>query len=190
MILTLRGCSGSGKSYVAHQLLERYPNTPIYLGGWNQDPNRPKLVGYDLPGGMLMLGRYTAPGGGLDGFLLTKTREKFYALVRDAFLAAPFVFGEALTISSSRIWWQELSREFPGQVIFAFLDTPVDLAIQRVLQRNGGRPIKEPQLKQHYRFVNRLGHRLEADGERVYWIDHTRPVEQVIQIFKDEGWQP
>jgi len=190
MILTLRGCGGSGKSYVGHQLLERYPNTPIWVSGWNKPPHK-KLIGYDLPGGMLLLGRYTAAGGGLDGYLLTRTRDKFYGLIDEAMQAAPFVFGESLTISSSRIWWQEFSAKNPGQVVFAFLDTPVDLCVQRILQRNGGRPIKEWQVVQHHRFIGRLAERFRAEGEIVYTIDHRHPVEDVIRIYKEDyGWQP
>lgn len=189
MFVNLRGPSGSGKSYVGHALLDVYPHVPIFNDTWNK--RKPKLIGYELPGELFILGRYTALGGGLDGFLTAKTRDKFYALIHEYATTKPFVFGESLTISSARIWWEKLSDELGrGALVFAFLDTPPELCVERILQRNRGRPIKGEQVHAHHRFIQRLAKKLEARGERVVHVNHTRSVEEVIKLFIEAGWRP
>jgi len=189
MFVSLRGPGGSGKSYVGHALLDAYPHVPIFDDTWNKQ--KPKLIGYELPGGLVVLGRYTAPGGGLDGFLTSKTRDKFHALIRKYATTKPFVFGESLTISSSRIWWEELADELGyGALVFAFLNTPPDLCVQRILHRNGGKPIHEDQVHAHYRFIQRLAGKFEMRGDRVVHIDYKQSVEAVTKLFTEAGWRP
>ncbi|KKL65999.1 hypothetical protein LCGC14_2149360 [marine sediment metagenome] len=187
MLVNLRGPSGAGKSFIGHKLLDTYPHEEIWVDGWNK--TKPKLVAYELPGGLFVLGRYTAKGGGLDGFLTKRTRERFYDLIRSYAFNKPFVFAEALILSSSKGAWKGLASEMaPDPLVFAFMDTPFDLCVKQVYLRNGGRPIREDQVKAHHAYLQRLSHRLKEEGENVVTIDHTCGFDQVVQLFKDGGW--
>ncbi|KKL64113.1 hypothetical protein LCGC14_2168300 [marine sediment metagenome] len=187
MLVNLRGPSGAGKSFIGHKLLDTFPHEEIWVDGWNK--TRPKLVAYELPGGLFVLGRYTAKGGGLDGFLTKRTRDQFYDLIEEYGCTKPFVFAEALIISSSKTRWQELAAKMaPDPLVFAFMDTPFDLCIKQVYIRNGGRQIKEEQVLTHHRFLKRLTVRLKSEGENVVTIDHTCGFDQVVELFRAAGW--
>ena len=187
MITNLRGTSGSGKSTVGHYLVDTYKGEEIYEDGWNK--TKPRLVGYKLPGGLTVLGSYRAAGGGADTF---SPRDQLPQLIRNHAEQAEHIFFEALVISSTVPKYVDLADElkFTNPFVFAFLDTPVDLCIQNVYTRNGGKPIKEDNIRGHHRYMTRVAQRLRDAHQSVVAIDHTDAFAQVEQLMRNGGWQP
>jgi hypothetical protein len=188
VFVNLRGPSGSGKSYIGHQFLEEFAYEELWEDGWNK--SKPKLVGYQLINGLYVLGPYRAPGGGMD--LLSPHDRKASLWWSEKFIGeGRFIFLESLIFSSTVPPFLEVVARHPGErFVFAFLDTPFDLCIQRVYQRNGGKPIKEENVRSHHAYMGRVARRLQDLGQRVVIIDHTRAYEQVKELFIAGGWRP
>jgi gluconate kinase len=195
MILNLRGTSGSGKSTVGHYLVDTYAGKPIYEDGWNK--GKPRLVGYQLPGDFQVLGSYKAAGGGLDTFS-PHDRSQAITLITDHATQSRHLFFEALVISSTVPRYVELVNDLVSRgviasvndFVFAFMDTPAELCIQRVYQRNGGKPIKEGNIRTHHAYMVRVAQRLRDAGLRVETIHHERAFEDVEALYREAGWDP
>ena len=96
------------------------------------------------------------------------------------------VIFEGLIVSGIHGRWLRISKEV-SPIIWAFLDTPIDVCIARILERNGGKPFNVEYLKdiRNSRTPKQLSVIAEA-GERAVWIDHTRAFEQVMEIIHQE----
>ena len=147
MIYNIRGTSGSGKTYLVRQLVNRYMMDTI------RDEHG-KIFGYRLPRNLLVLGRYddAIKGGGVDN--ITEPLYKRYlahgwvgnsmdaveAQVRKWAQLGHHVLFEGIIVTS--VWgrWVKLAADEP--VHFLFLDTPLEVCYQRVLERSGGRSPK------------------------------------------------
>lgn len=200
MIVNLRGCSGAGKSYPGFRLLREFGppveevKTTEYFGR-----QRPKLVAQVLPGGLCLAGRYTMKkstrtggvgySGGVDGFY---PMDELQRLIEDLAARYEHVLVESLLISGTYQRWLDFSLEHGGPegTTFATLDTPLELCLERVQQRNGGKPVKEDQIERHRKQVLRCASKFTAAGARSLMIDHTRSYEQVRDLFFEAGWRP
>lgn len=205
MWLNLRGPSGSGKSYPGFCLFRDYgPGAEIrsvdYFGK-DKDKNwrpltRPKLVGHLLPGGLVLAGRYVIQKstriegagytGGVDGW---HPIDDVTQLLDDMADRWPHGFCESLMLSGTFPRWNDWAdRHQP--VTFATLDTPLEKCVERVMQRNGGRPVKEDQMASNRRSVVRAARKFAEAGQTSVIIDHRYSYEQVRQLLLDGGWDP
>lgn len=176
MIVNLRGCSGSGKSHVGFRLLQEFgPGVDFRRSAFRR--KKPTLLGHELAQGIFLAGRYVigkSPRlegagytGGLDGFY---PMDELQALVEEFCSQHQSVFFESLLISGTFQRWDDFAKKFPGRVAFVYLDTPLDLCIQRVLARNGGRPIKEHLIDRHRHQTLRTAEKFIRSGETVSYV--------------------
>lgn len=189
-IINLRGTSGSGKSTLVRRFLNEHPHVPILaqMSDWKKE----KVVAYrcyDDPHNILrgldsalweqnyptyIMGRYETQCGGWDAMSYKGSHQDLEEMCLQAGAKGHVIF-EGLTVSSSYTRWLNISRAFPGQMVFAFMDTPEEVCHQRILQRNGG---KEPKhdakglADYNHKFRNCVvqSAKLEAMGERVEWL--------------------
>lgn len=184
MIFSLRGPSGSGKTHTIYQLLGDHEPEPLmkphFAKGTPKQPRAWRI------GNLYVIGRYSgAACSGADG--LYPLKDIVLPLIQH-YARLGHVLIEGLVLSSAVSLWTEVAEEFPGEVVLAFLDTPVDVCIQQVYKRNGGRPIKEKQLISHHGTIGRQRARFAERGIRVENIDHTRAYEQVTELLRAGGW--
>ena len=130
-VINIRGCNGSGKTTVVRRFLERLPTQP--LGG---KPGRPAGYwvdatswGLQLP--LYVVGSYENACGGADGI---KTQEEIADRVRRA-AAHGHVLVEGLLMSKSSDGGACAPALRELGAIFAFLDTPWAVCLERVLAR-------------------------------------------------------
>lgn len=186
MLLQLCGPNASGKSFIGRELLQRYESTEVWDARWKQ---KPIVSAYDLVNGLTVLGRYN-PGvacGGLEGSFRPLARVAEYAA--EMGVSRKFAFGEAMMLSSSRTQLrrvQELMGDEP--LVIAVLNTPYELCLERVYQRNGGKAINEGALKMLHKRVNNLPEVFEPEGIITRVIDYQNPVEAVLDVFEEFGW--
>lgn len=130
-VINIRGCNGSGKTTIVRRFLDRLPAVP--LGG---RPDRP--LGYAVTANawgisapVYVVGSYENACGGTDGI---KTQDEIVDRVRRAH-ACGHVLVEGLLMSKSSDGGTcaPALRELGG--IFAFLDTPWEVCLERVLGR-------------------------------------------------------
>lgn len=202
MIINVRGCSGSGKSYVGKRLFDEFGppveevRTTDYFGR-----RRPKLVAQVLPGGLCLAGRYvmgksclTSGKGwsyGVDGFYPV---EELQQMLTDLSRRYPFMLMESLMLSGTKQRWLDWSRarleEDENPVTFATLDTPLEKCLTRIQSRNGGNPVKEHTIDKHRKQVMRCHDAFVAGGADAFMLDHEKSYEIVRNIFLAGGWDP
>lgn len=224
MILNIRGCSGSGKTWLMRRIMEGLgPPEPIL-----DADGRPE--GYLLRGNIRVIGTYENQCGGCDAVKFNKDftrRLRLSAKGQDETLASDLlalglrqedvthildkaargkgwagvylidavirswaqmghVIFEGLIVSGIHDRWLRISKEV-SPIIWAFLDTPIDVCVQRILERNGGKPFNVEYLEdiRNSRTPKQLAIVTE-EGERAVWIDHARAFKQVMEIIHQE----
>lgn len=196
MIFNLRGCGGSGKSYVGFKLLQEYgPGTEVRRPAFRTKSD--KLLAHVLPGDLALVGRYVLKNstriegagysGGVDGWNpMTEVQELIEGFANEH----NHIFFEGLLISGTTQRWIDFAKKYPYQVTFGVLTTPPEVCIQRILARNGGRPIDEHNVRVFHATVQRSGDKLEAAGQRVLRFDTANAYEVVRNEFVQAGWDP
>jgi hypothetical protein len=185
-IINVRGCNGSGKTTIVRRFLDRLPSQP--LGG---KPGRP--AGYRVDAstwGILVpiyvVGSYENTCGGTDGI---NTQEEIAERVVKAH-ALGHVLVEGLLMSKSSAGGHVAPILKEHGAIFAFLDTPWETCLERVLQRRvtaGNEKPFDPDktmrsaYEQCHRSAELLG---EAGGYDVRWLDHTDAVGTIVCWLK------
>jgi adenylate kinase family enzyme len=147
MIFNIRGTSGSGKTHLVRQIVKHYKHRVIT----DADDH---IFGYQLPNNLWVLGRYddAIKGGGVDN--ITGRLFKRYQTgggdgnsmdavdmqVRRWAERGRHVIFEGLIVTS--VWgrWLEMAKDL--EMMFLFLDTPMETCYERVLERSGGRTPK------------------------------------------------
>lgn len=194
MITILRGSSGSGKSFTAYSLLRDYPNEPVMWPAqvWpNQNKAKSRAMGYIFPGDLFLVGAYTARVcGGMD--LIHGGPANQFKFLERAGLKFTHVFAESLMAAVAKTsLWQDLKTALPHQTIIApTLNTPEEIAIQRIYSRNGGKEIKEHAHRANWRRVHRKREEIEALGIASPYIAYEESYSQLVSWLKWGGWCP
>lgn len=180
-ILNIRGTNGSGKSTVIRELMEHF--------GVEADVAKPgteKVWAYQLRNGMYILGRYETACGGADtvsSFDRIKTQANILARRGDVAFEG-FLWSGIFKTSD------EFARQSPHQVIFAMLDTPVDLCIQRVAARRnaaGNKKQFDPRnLIAKHQAVVRAQERLLKAGHDARILPHEEPLQTILRWIAEK----
>jgi hypothetical protein len=184
-IVNLRGCNGSGKTHAVRTFLERLPHEAI--GG---KPSKPKGYRVDatswgiaLP--IYVVGSYENACGGLDG---VPTQQE----CSDRIVAAHelgHVIAEGLLASKSGPNGHLMPILREHGAVFAFLDTPWDTCLERVLARRAAAGNDKPfdpekTMRGAFKGCRRSAELLEqAGGYDVRWVNHNNIVAQVREYF-------
>ena len=180
--INVRGCNGSGKTTLLRSLA-RDPLCPVT--NVIVPDHKPIPVTY-APGGIAIIGDYTpaaagATTAGLDRIKTQAAAKAVAELVgRDSDVKA--VLFEGVVVSTIYGPWQEWSKA-NGGMIWAFLDTPLEVCLKRIQERNGGKPIKEDQVADKHRTIARVREKALADGEQVrdlHWQTAWKDLKAVI----------
>lgn len=181
-IINIRGTSGSGKSTLVHRYLDEHAHEPILaqLSDWKKE----KIIAYKVwdkgftpvinPATTFVMGRYETQCGGWDALSYRGSHADLEDMCIQAAAKGHVIF-EGLTVSSSYTRWLNVSKAYPGQMVFAFMDTPEEVCYERILARNGGREPKRDAkglADYNHKFRNCVvqSAKLEAMGERVVWL--------------------
>lgn len=184
--INVRGCNGSGKTTLLRSLardpLCRVINVIV-------PDHKPIPVTY-TPDGIAIIGDYTpaAAGATTAGLDRIKTQAAAKAVVelvgRDPDVKA--VLFEGVVVSTIYGPWREWSRA-NGGMIWAFLDTPLEVCLKRIQERNGGKPIKEEQVAAKHRIIARVREKALADGETVrdiHWETALKDLKAILEEAK------
>ena len=185
MIVNIRGCNGSGKTTIVRRFLERLPIEP--LGGVAGRPAGYRVDampwGLSLP--VYVVGSYENTCGGTDGI---KTQEEIADRVRRAHNAGGHVLVEGLLMSKSSDGGTTAPALREMGAIFAFLDTPWPVCLERVLARRAAAGNTKPfdpdkTMRSAYEQCHRSAELLtEAGGYDVRWLPWEDPITHVV------GW--
>lgn len=179
--LDIRGTNGSGKSHIIHTLLCKYKFMTLKN---REGKSRP--WGYYLGAlNLYIIGSYENVSGGCDGIC---DQEEVEARVTEALNEGHNVVFEGLLVSGIFGRWNDYARrmEVRGhKVIIAFMDTPEEVCIARVIQRRlerGNNKSYDPiNLTKKNRSVKSARRRFQADGRCVVDV----PYESAFTFIED-----
>lgn len=157
MIVNIRGCNGAGKSTIPMSLMGLDPDYEIVkLGvGKTGKPCNPALtIFHKLK--WVALGTYLSKTGGMDTYGSNQETKMALEYALKHYPDYDIVM-EGVLASTIKSTYAELFRELEAQghqvLIMAFVP-PLKVCLERIQQRNGGKPIKEDLVAGKWRSVN------------------------------------
>lgn len=184
MIVSLRGTHGSGKSTVANKIISKYGGA----GVWGTS-RKAEAYQVDLPDGwpLFIIGDYSTPCGGCDGIqpysdiwpLVAKYAELGHVLFEGALVSTTY---GSIGVESER---------YHDNFVFAFMDTPLELCVERVNARRAAKgkpPLGDNKnIEAKWHTILRLQRKLET-GEGLprrptATISNLHPVKDVLRLF-------
>jgi adenylylsulfate kinase-like enzyme len=188
-IVRLNGTHGSGKSTVARRILKKFPHSVV----WSKDGKKHEGYRVHLPGGKVLhiVGPYQNPCGGCDA---VQPFSRIWPLVEHAAddFKVDHVFFEGALVSTTYGSIGAASEVFEdGQFVFAFLDTPLEVCVERVNQRRAERGQANIEdirnIESKWFTIERLRVKLETGvvgtNQKVAVIDHNEATKQVLALM-------
>lgn len=182
MIIKLHGTSGAGKSTAVRALMDLGKAVPL-----GDKPSKPEaycvlMRDLDLP--VYVLGSYENQCGGMDG--ITSVDEQISLIHKYAKLGN--VLYEGLLLSTYYGKLGAAVKQYGTNHVWAFLDTPMEVCIERVKQRRLSKgnemPFNEENTRSRQRAIDSLRRKREAAGDRVVTIHHDQLVgSQLWEIY-------
>lgn len=177
-IIKIHGCSGSGKSTAVRSLMGTNP-APMPIVGMNG-----KVEATRIGPNLFTLGSYENACGGVDTI---DSAEKVMKLI-DKYNVLGHVVFEGLLQSTYYGKLGQHSVPYGDKYIYAFLDTPLDLCLERVVARRAvsGRNNKfNPELtRDKHKTIDALRRKLEGGTHRVVVLKHDRPMTpQLLELL-------
>lgn len=184
--IQIRGTNGSGKSTLARSLMGVAPPVPVLQ--YRTPKGRERVVPATLGSRCAILGDYSTMAGGLDkvpNFALQQEAvaaalEKFHVVVAEGVLAST-VYGSWATFAHAM-------REKGHRTIWAYLQTDIETCLTRIQQRNGGKPVKEDQIRDKVRAILATRRRVHvSDGIETPLLPLGAEVEFMRQLINAEA---
>lgn len=165
LLVNIRGTNGSGKSTIPISMKDD-PDTYEIVKPYKGKPK--KIITVFPNYNWVALGDYSNPTGGLDKFpnkafiekVLRYALKKFpeYNILMEGILPAT-------TYSTYAQMFREVQKEYNVQPIVYYLMPPVEICIDRIKQRNGGKAFKEQLVREKYRMMERGIEKFKKAGE-------------------------
>lgn len=165
--VNVRGANGSGKTTVLRRLALD-PACEVRMVALPEHVDHKPLPVTYCPGGIALLGDYkpsTATTAGCDR-IKTQEAVKYGLATVAADENVKVVLFEGVVVSTIFEPWKKWARAHGGMV-WAFLDTPLKICLDRIQMRNGGKPINEELVKDKIDSIGRARQKARIDGERV-----------------------
>ncbi len=202
MIYNLRGTNGSGKSHCVHMMLEKHEQQDLL------DPTREgdawqQTVGLLVPDlNLRTVGIYDMQCGGCDWFIAhrgnTDQLESLINRLAMDWVPQKHVLYEGFMVSGTFGRWnnqaQQLANLYGREVVhFLFLDTPVEVCIERILARRAKKlkpgqklaPFNDKNCRDLHRQNLNNQENFRKAGRRVTVLDHRTAPEDFYAIVKE-----
>lgn len=187
MIVNVRGTSGSGKTELVRRVMSAY--TTLEHIGPVKKPDGYVLTMSGRPD-LYVVGSYQNVCGGCDGI---KTQDEICDRVR-RWAPQGNVLLEGLLMSHLFSRYADLARELRpiNRMVFAFLDTPLELCLDRVRRRREERaaaagreagPLNPKNTETKWRDCRRCHQKFKDTGLDARWVSHLDGVEQVLELL-------
>lgn len=165
VLVNIRGCNGAGKSTIPLSMLDDPKLSESYI--YSSDAKRVATITVFPTYGWVALGKYSNKCGGLDTIkdIATVKRALEYALIRypkyDLIMEGILC---STTYSSYADMFHKVEEKYSVQPIILSLMPSVDVCLERIQQRNGGKPIKEDIVANKWGMVYRSHKKFKAAG--------------------------
>jgi hypothetical protein len=186
MIINIRGTHGSGKSTLVKQVMERYKAVPeSYSAKGGKKSAKP--VGYVMEscaGKLFVVGPYETACGGCDAV-------QPYALIWPKvveYAAQGHVLFEGALVSSSYGNIGRDSEVYGDDFVFAFLNTPLDVCLERIRKRRESKgntkPLDPKNTRVKFENVQRSYEKITGEfNRRAVILDYRRPMPALLGLL-------
>lgn len=166
LLVNIRGCNGSGKSTIPMSMMD---DPDMYVIEKPYKGKHKKILTVFPTYKWIALGTYFNKTGGLDVFPNNELTQKalWYALKKFPEYNIMMESVIASTIKSTYVnLFHEVEEKYPDtKIVVMNFVPPLEVCLNRIQKRNGGKPIKEEAVRNKWKIVNRN-----------------------VQAFKDEGF--
>lgn len=192
MIINVRGTSGSGKTTVVREVMAAGNAEMLFgdgkAGGIFGKAIRPEAYRVNIAGvvtPVYVIGSYEHVCGGCDSI---RSQDEVCDRVR-RYARQGHVVMEGLLVSHLFSRYKALDRELqPIPYIWAFLDTPLDLCLERVearrLSRGSDKPLNPRNTIQKWHDSRRVFEKCQAAGLDARWVDYRTAATDVLTWLK------
>lgn len=177
MIVNIRGCNGAGKSTIPMSMMKIDPDYEIIkLGvGKTGKPCNPAItVFHKLK--WVALGTYLSKTGGMDTYHNNAETKQALEYVLSQYPDYDIVM-EGVIASTIKSTYAELFRNLENdghQVLIIAFVPPLKVCLERIQQRNGGKPIKEDLVASKWRSVYSGVDYFKAEGLTAIRVDNSK----------------
>ena len=176
MVVNVRGTSGSGKTYAVRYVMDQLHARPV-RGNKSKKP-----LYYELDGGVYVIGSYENVCGGCDTI---SDMDTVMARVEGCASKGSVIF-EGLLVTGSYGRWLEVSKRVGGDFVWAFLDTPLDVCIERIMARRQARgdfrPLNPKNTTSKWNSTVSHMNKARLQGERVVKLNHLSADKQLLEL--------
>ena len=155
LLVNIRGCNGSGKSTIPISMLETDENAFEVV--WQLDGKERVLATVFPKYQFAALGHYHSKCGGMDSM---KTTDEIKLAVDTLWNLNYNILMEGIMASTVRQTYIDLftdlnrSHQVQREIVVYNLLPPLEVCLDRIQKRNGGKPIKEELVNNKWRIVN------------------------------------
>lgn len=159
--VNVRGCNGSGKTSIATSMIKKSGDAVILLWEYTTKTNRKIIKPFAtyLPSlKTVLLGTYFCKTGGLDGFSNNADTKRAIKMLWELGVT---IYMEGVISSTILSTWGQWFNEFQNEgkiarkAVIVSLVPPFETCLARIQERNGGKEIKESQVKSKWDTVKR-----------------------------------
>lgn len=202
MIINIRGTNGSGKTHLARQLIGETAapiNLVKYPSPTKKDPNREAFVeGWGTPGGFLAVGSYKQGCGGMDTIPSFAIQQDAVVAALERGCAAEHIICEGVLASTVAGSWLEFftgPRVHFEQVLIAYLDTPLELCLERITARQiaakgEAREIKTDLVRDKIKAINATRAKFDAAGIDTVTLRHDLALSDLKAYIEFKSGKP
>lgn len=187
-LVNIRGCNGSGKSTIPISMMKSDPYT--FEVTWRVG-GKERVVATVFPSYQCAaLGHYHSKCGGMDSM---KTTDEIKDAVKVMWNTNYNLIMEGIMASTVRQTYIDLfrslneSQELKRDIIIYNILPPIETCISRILQRNGGKAIKEDLVARKWKIVeNNVKHFADAGFRSLRVTNENVPLDSVLDTFFED----
>lgn len=156
-IISFKGTNGSGKSTIPFQIIANDEDCVMIssIGTPLEKLYKKPIITYSPRYNIAVVGRYETSCGGCDAF---KCMEDIRTVITMLWPFDVHILYEGVIVSHSKVPWYEFMVKFNNEgvyvcreVLYVFLQTPLEDCLKRIYKRNGGKQIKEDMVEEKHR---------------------------------------
>lgn len=180
-LINIRGTNGSGKSTLVRKVMTEFQVVPYYS---NPKTSKAEVLGYVTPNGKVaVIGKYTTDCGGCDTIKNQQEIKNRIDLMAKNLRPKVILF-EGVVVSTIYQPWYDFAATYGGMT-WAYLDTPLEVCLQRINERNGGKEINVSLVEDKIKSILSTRRKAEAAGATVVTLPWQDPYPKLLETMND-----
>ena len=187
LLINLRGCNGSGKSTIPLIMMD---DPDMFIVEKPYKGKSKKILTVFPKYNFVALGSYLNKTGGMDTFPDTELCMKAMNYAIGKFPKYDILMEGIMASTVYSTWrnaYKEVEKKHPEiEVVILNLTPPLEIALQRVQERNGGKSVNNQAIESKYNTVVRNAKKFKRDGfKSEFWNTAECEKSEMLYVFRD-----